>query len=603
MSPTRRTVLLACLILAPVAALAQASLRPLTDDEVRDPPAADRLSEIEGVAEASGWGAVVAPLRDAALRAYSQDRFAAAGAWLHAYRWAALLAEPEDRFLSGWIDAVVKDGVNYEGVAGQYKPSSRPIGTSMSPELQAWVLSNAAFSDEFFAILKPVDYLPNVFGILEGLYQKDPEKFARYPSLALAIAVVYDVVPPPYWPHFQVSAEALPRKFPEPSATFERLTKEDAAGRTYLAVSQLRAEELKFVVDASAPGPELDWSEANVTYPLDQLEQAYFMVRYRTDRASSYEGMVWSGKPYTLQAILASGGICVDQAYFASEAGKARGVPTLLFTGGGKDGRHAWFGFLGADHQWRLDAGRYAEQRLVTGVAFDPQTWMQISDHELQFLSERFRALPTYQESRVQEEFAADFYASGDDADAAKAARSAVNFERRNVDAWELLVRANARLGLPASQQEAALREASLAFTPKYPDLVVSYTNRVCESLRARGETSLASYEEKGLAERLKGDRDDLAIKQAASILTRSIATQSVADQVATYNAILAQFGHGAGTLFFDQIVTAFAEHLAQLQMKPLAREAVERAREALEVQPGTQFAMDVDKLLGRMHD
>ena len=81
------------------------------------------------------------------------------------------------------------------------------------------------------------------------------------------------------------------------------------------------------------------------------------------------------------------------------------------------------------------------------------------------------------------------------------------------------------------------------------------------------------------------------------------IATQSVPDQVATYNAILAQFAHGAGTLFFDQIVTAFAEHLAQLQMKPLAREAVERAREALEVQPGTQFAMDVDKLLGRMQD
>src|SRR5580658_7863322 len=117
MSPTRRTALIACLILAPMAALAQVSLRPLSDDEVRDPPAPDRLSEIEGVAEVSGWGAVVMPLRDAAMRAYAQDRFVAAGAWFDAYRWAALFSEPEDHFISGWVDAVVADAVNYDGVA------------------------------------------------------------------------------------------------------------------------------------------------------------------------------------------------------------------------------------------------------------------------------------------------------------------------------------------------------------------------------------------------------------------------------------------------------------------------------------------------------
>jgi hypothetical protein len=55
--------------------------------------------------------------------------------------------------------------------------------------------------------------------------------------------------------------------------------------------------------------------------------------------------------------------------------------------------------------------------------------------------------------------------------------------------------------------------------------------------------------------------------------------------------------------MFFDQIVTAFAEHLVGLNMKAQAREAVQRAREALEVQPGTQFSMDVDKLLYRLQD
>jgi hypothetical protein len=156
---------------------------------------------------------------------------------------------------------------------------------------------------------------------------------------------------------------------------------------------------------------------------------------------------------------------------------------------------------------------------------------------------------------------------------------------------------------MPAPQQEAVLREAAFAFTPRYPDLVVSYVNRVCQSLRTRGETSLAEFEERGLAERLKGDRADLAVTQASAILARSIASQSIPDQIATYNAILVQFGRGAGAIFFDEIVMGFAEHLAGAHMKPDARAAVERARDVLDVQPGTQVAMDVDKLLAKLQD
>jgi len=313
--------------------------------------------------------------------------------------------------------------------------------------------------------------------------------------------------------------------------------------------------------------------------------------------------MYWSGGPYTLANILQNGGICIDQAYFASEAGKARGVPTLLFGGEGQDGRHAWFGYLDSSHHWKLDAGRYDEQRLVTGIAYDPQTWRQISDHELQFLSERFHALPSFQQSRVQQVFAQDFLGEGNPAAAARAARAAVNYERRNSDGWELLLLADKELKVPAAEQEGVMREAALAFAPRYPDLVMAYVNRICTSLRARGETSLANYEEQGLARRLLGDRSDLAVSQAATILIRSISSQPLGDQIATYNSILAQYGHGAGTAFFDQIVKGFAEHLAAANQKAQARLAVERARDALEVQPGTQIAMEVDALLTKLQD
>jgi hypothetical protein len=597
-------VLAACLAFLPLLALADdAAPLVIADAETRDPPSQERLASISSAAATSGWEGMVVPLREAALKAYSRDRFVAAGAWLNAYRWAVLFSEPESRFIPMWINAVVSAGANYEGMQNSFTPTQRPLGLGMSPALQAWVFSNSAFSAEFFSDYKAVDYLPKVFSILDELYQKDPATFARYQSLALAISLVYDVVPPPFWPHYQVSAESLPRAFPDPAVTYDRLVREDGQGRTYMRISRLKADELKFVVDTAAPTSELDWSEGSITYPLDQFDKVYDMIKYRTDRASEESGMVWMGLPYTLQQILVQGGICVDQAYFATEAGKARGVPTLLFTGGGRDGRHAWFGYLNAEHKWELDAGRYAEQRLVTGNALDPQTWTTISDHELQFLAERFRTLPSYAQSKVQEEFAEDFLVNSDPHNAAVAARRAVNYEKRNVDAWEILIQANARLNVDPRTQESVMREASLAFSPKYPDLMASYVNRYCTSLRARGETSRADYEEKGLADRLKGDRSDLAITQAAAILSRSIATQSVQDQIATYNGILAQFAHGSGTAFFDQIVTAFAEHLGKLGMKSQAREAVERARDALEVQDGTMFSVEVQKLQGKFQD
>lgn len=603
----RLSLLLGAALLAALAPASRLSAQDvdlmIPAGETRDPPTPERLRVIEAEAASVGWPALINPLRTAAVGAYIQGRYIAADAWFHAYGWAALFSESESRFADSWVAGARAAGVNYEGFDAYNHPGEGAIGANMSTEMQNWVLEHDSFSQEFFSDLNTLDFLPRVLAILDGLHKRSPERFERYSSLALALALVYDVPPPPYWPHYQVSARSLPRRLANPAEPFDWLIREDALGHTFQRLSRLRADELKYVVDFAAPVQELQWSVANVHFPLDQIEQDYFMVHYRMDRFSNQAAMTWNTGPYTLPAILAQGGICVDQAYFATEAGKARGVPTLLFAGQGQDGRHAWFGYLDGAGQWKLDAGRYAEQRLVTGVALDPQTWQPISDHELQFLSERFRALPSYAQSRVHAEFAHDFLQAGRADLAAKAARQAVNYERRNVMGWETLVDAEGRLHAPPAVVEGILKEAALAFTPKYPDLVRYFENRVVQSLRARGERSLADYEERGIAERMKADRSDLAIGQAASILSRSLASDPVPNQIATYNAILVQFGHGAGTQFFDEIVVGFAEHLAGLNLKEQAREAVSRAREALDVQPGTQIAGDMDKLLARLHD
>lgn len=560
-------------------------------EEAALPPTGARLATIAAAAQRDGWAPQVAMVRATAIKAYQLDRLPAAEAWFNVYRWAALFGETEARFIPRWIRAIEEARVAHPNMPVRYEMRDRPIGLALSPTVQAWLIGHPAFSAEFFALLSPVDFLPNVFRILDELCGRDPARAGSYGSLVVAIALVYDVPPPPDWPHGQVSPAALSRKLPAAADAFAWWVRQDQLGRLNHKLARLGADELKFVVDAAAPSAELEWSQQVVDLPLTALARAYTMVRYRTDRISS-ERPIWPGRTYRLADVLRDGGICVDQAYFATQVGKARGVPTLLFHGAGNDARHAWFGYLDGNQKWQLDAGRYAEQKFITGFARDPQTWRELTDHELQFMAERFHELPSFGSSRVHAEFAADFLAAGEGAAASAAARKAVNFERRNQAGWEILVAADRQSSRDALAAEKDLREAALAFQ-RYPDLEANYVNRLTASLRARGQTSEADAEERRIARKNQGDRKDLSIAQARETLQRAIATQPLPEQLKVYRTVVDSYGRGAGIGFLDAIVRPFVEHLLQLGQAPEARQAVDRARQALKVEPNSQLEQE----------
>ncbi len=590
------TLCRACAVGAVLISAAGLGAAAIPQPEVLTVPTPQRLAAVHAAAQREGWAPQTAMLRTAAVQAYEREKLPAAEAWLALYRWAAIFGRSEGDFVSGWIQAVNNAKVGHANMASRFEVRSVPLGAALSPELQAWLIGTPAFAAEFFALLSPVDFLPRALGILNELYRGDPLRFKTYASLALAIALVYDVPPPPVWPHAQVTAQALPRAFPAPGAAFAWWIKQDQAGRTFHKLTRLGADELKFVVDTPASFVDLEWTHEMFDTPLSHLARAYTTVRYRNDRVAN-NNPTWPGRTYRLHEILAAGGICSDQAYFATQVGKARGVPTLLFYGPGNDGRHAWFGFLDAGKKWTLDAGRYAAQRFVTGFALDPQTWRVFSDHELQFLSERFRELPSFRQSRVHATFAAEYLALGQSAAAGVAARQAVNFERRNQVAWETLAAAARQEGREAKTVENLLREAALAFQ-RYPDLEAQYVNRVAESLRARGETSAADAEVRRIALKNKSGRGDLSVQQGRDIVRRAAATQPLAEQVRSYNSVVDTYGRGAGIGFFDEIVVGFAEHLVQLKQKAEALKAVERARRALKVEPNSQLETEIDRLV-----
>ncbi len=591
-----RCLFIGLLFLAPLAAQETGAIPA---EELARAPTPARVASLVDRATAQGWGTVMPGLRAGAQQAYESNS-GYASQWYYLYRWARLLGTPYQKAIQDWIKAVEKAQVAHPNMAGSYEYRAGSLAAGLTRELQLALLGNAALSEEFFQLLSPLDNPAQVLAILQAVQQKEPALFAAYPSLALAVAVVHDVPPSPQWPHGQVSAMLLPRKPPPPEQLFGYLARLDRANGTAHKLGRLPASELKFLVDIVAPFTELDWARKNVAPGLANLGQAYDLIKYRKDRVAANQ-YSWPGNAYTLPVILQQGGICVDQAYFASTAGKAKGIPTIMFRGAGLDGRHAWFGFLDANQRWQLDCGRYAEQKFVTGLAFDPQTWGNINDHELLFITERFRALPTYKLSVMHAEFAGDYLREGRFDLALKAARESVNRDRRNLDGWEILFQAQkAKAPADLRAQEAILREAVLAFQ-KYPDLEINFSRRLIEVLRQRGEASLAAFEEQRLGKKYQAARQDLSMGQAASTLQRSMQSDDLATQIKVFNRTLETTGQGAGIDFYDTVVVPFVMHLAAQGQVPAALQAVERARRTLRVEPGSQVEGEITAMVARL--
>lgn len=570
---------------------------------LRAAPGPKEAAAIEEGAARYGWPAMAGALRGGALDAYGKGNLAVAEAWAATARWAERWGATEASEEARWRGAMEAEGwPGNEPEARGGEPGGGGKGAllaeRMPRELRARLLADAAWSAEFFALEKPVDRRAEALAILTRLFARDAKAFAQFGELAMAIALVHDVAPPASWPHWQVSPAALPRRLAPAEEVFDYFAGrgEGAAAEAGLwKADKLEAAELRFLVDMALPAEERAWARAKVRAPLSKLAETYSMISYRTDRieAGAY---VWPGARYTLEDILREGGICVDQAYFATQAGKARGVPTLLFAGAGRDGRHAWFGFLGTGGRWVMDAGRYAEQNYVTGVTHDPQTWMEISDHELKFLSEGFRRERNAREARTHAMFARWLREAGRAREAEAAARAAARLERRTLDAWDELLALRPEAG---EARETVAREAAAGLTP-YPELQAKYVDVAVASLRARGETAEADRLGRELARRFAGKRGDLSTKEIAGQLARAMAAEPVEEQVRLYRSLLKQFGRGAGAGMWDEVVRPFVGALAVGGKIKEARAALALARETLGAGYGSQMeeemrAMDAE--------
>ena len=594
---------------------------------------------------AMGWAAAADEIEEQMLPAWKPSGFAQVGStrsdvfrrWQLLAQWSRLLGTPEPEVLRAFLGRRVLENPEKENALLVVPPgmplpadrSGRPLPTAAA-QLQGFgapphilqvffpddytpqngdvalrahadfllaLAADPAFLAEFFRNLSPDDYAPLVLTRLEQIYNAHPARWQQYRPLMLAFALVYDQRPPRFWPHHQVEPSRVPAMDESLADRFEYYVRANDAGRLEHDLRRLSVAELKYVVDAPIPRSELEWAAKNVRAHRSQFDRAFTAVAY--DRRRAQRGVFdWpedKGR-YTLANIELWGGICVDQAYFAAIAGKAKGIPTLFFAGQGNDGGHAWFGYLRSpDGRWDLDAGRYINQNYTVGRALDPQTWLPVSDHELLYLSGKVARSPSLDAALGDLSMAELFARQGDTGRRLEATQSALYNAPDFAAAWDAREQA-----LEAAGDQQGLRALYAAGIDKFrnvDDLKVRYQTRLADFERRAGDTLVAAKLDQQVVSQNRRDRADLSSAAGAENLSRLIAAGQYRDAMREYGSLVRKLARGGGGNFFNEVVRPFVLSLRAAGREKDAQDALREARRRMAFESDSILAREFDDL------
>jgi len=474
-------------------------------------------------------------------------------------------------------------------------PSGQSLSAIAGPKVTAALIGDPNFRAAFLSSVEDSDHLPGVLRQLSEISSVHPEALRESPGLALAIATVFDELPPREWPHRQVKASDVPTDSLGAAERFAFWQESQRSGRLLNDLSKLSARDLVYVIDTTVPASELEWARKNVRESRGTFDRVFESVAYNTGRIARAE-FVWPGGGYTLEAIRAQGGICVDQAYFAMLAGKARGLPTLFFTGHGDNGGHAWFGYLKGEGRWVLDCGRYANEKYATGTAWNPQTWRGVTDHDLRRMAGEGRGSGNPVAARRDLAVASAFERRGESAAASVAFDGAV---RAAPDAWEIW---EAKAGfLDRSGASSAERRAFWsAVTDQFrgdDDVVVRGQKELASLARDAGDAEGAEKIEESIVRRNRRDRGDLSVEVVATQLDTLLARGDLSAASDAHQSALRQLGRGASGDFFYRLTRPLATALMARGDRREAAEAVRAARRVLRPQAGSILDQDLRAL------
>jgi hypothetical protein len=306
-------------------------------------------------------------------RAVKDGNFAEAEAVVRAAVFQRLSRGPLDR-LGSLTDLVyVLRACRYLALADRIDPSRK---------LSAALGANRNVSRLLFRALQDVPSPEEASSMRkwQTLLAADEQKVFAYVNLSVAMATSRPR------PHYV--------RQPAPSSMLESFrwyTDGNIAFRYDLKVMPM--EMCRYLADTQLSLAERRWALARFA-STPELPEVYFQVQYDMDYFFKGAPKKIAKVDYTLANLLQYGGICVDQAYFASEVCKALGMPAAIVAGHNAAGEpHAWVACVKARRQgrltlveWDANTARYDEQRFYKGDVVDPASGKPIPDSQLLLL-------------------------------------------------------------------------------------------------------------------------------------------------------------------------------------------------------------------------
>lgn len=262
-----------------------------------------------------------------------------------------------------------------------------------------WLKNIPNLRRAFWLALSPErDRIDSAMKILDELHKLDAKAVERFYHLAVAFAVVWDNPDTVKYSRSREIWGVAPSQFePIPSYTtvFKYFTDPKNLSSFTFMPDKLVWPLMVYMVDMTLTPEEIEWSLKTYSGRRKNIGLTFDDVPYDYDKLNNAKSQ--KKKPtklgdnkYTMMNLRKYGGVCIDQAYFATRLGKLFGVPSMVMDGLGREGSmyHAWYGGLNLNNgRYELTSyGRFFMEFYYTGGIFDPQTQTETFDYNVSML-------------------------------------------------------------------------------------------------------------------------------------------------------------------------------------------------------------------------